>query len=99
MAVDGTYELEIETPIGTQSAKLTLKTDSNALSGFVESQLGNKDFSGGSVNGDEISCEMEIESPIGKMDLEFHGKVTGDDIAGEVKMGDFGSSPFKGKRV
>jgi hypothetical protein len=42
---------------------------------------------------------MEIESPMGKMNLEYKGKVTGDDITGEVKAGDFGSSPFKGRRV
>ena len=99
MAVDGTYEVTIDTPMGAQSMKLTLKTDGDTLSGKVDSSMGAAEFSGGSVSGDDISWQMEIDSPMGKMNLECKGKVTGDDIAGEVKVGDFGSSPFKGKRV
>ena len=99
MAVDGTYEVEIDTPIGAQSAKLTLKTDGSSLSGSIDSPLGAQDFSGGSVSGDDISWGMEINSPMGKMNLEYKGKVTGDDITGEIKMGDFGTSSLKGKRV
>jgi len=99
MAVDGTYEVTVDTPMGAQSMKLTLKTDGGALSGSIDSPLGAQDFSGGSVSGDDISWQMEINSPIGKMNLEYKGKVTVDDIAGEVKAGDFGTSPFKGKRV
>ena len=99
MAVDGTYEIEIDTPIGAQSAKLILKTDGSSLSGSIDSPLGAQDFSGGSVSGDDISWGMEINSPMGKMNLEYKGKVTGDDITGEIKMGDFGTSSLKGKRV
>ena len=99
MAVDGTYDIIVDTPIGAQTMKLILKTEGSALSGSIDSPLGAQEFSGGSVSGDDISWQMEINSPIGKMNLEYMGKVTGDDIAGEVKAGDFGSSPFKGKRV
>jgi len=99
MAVDGTYDITVDTPMGAQSMKLTLSTDGDTLSGKVDSPMGASEFSGGSVSGDDISWQMEISSPMGKMNLEYKGKVTGDDIAGEVKAGDFGSSPFKGKRV
>jgi hypothetical protein len=99
MAVDGTYEITVDTPMGAQSMTLTLKTDGDALSGKIDSPMGAQEFSGGSVSGDDISWNMEIESPMGKMNLEYKGKVTGDDITGEVKAGDFGSSPFKGRRV
>lgn len=99
MAVDGTYEITVDTPMGAQSMTLTLKTDGDALSGKIDSPMGALEFSGGSVSGDDISWQMEIESPMGKMNLEYKAKVTGDDIAGEVKAGSFGASPFKGKRV
>jgi len=99
MAVDGTYEITIDTPMGAQSLTLTLKTEGGALSGKIDSPMGAQEFSGGSISGDDISWNMEIESPMGKMNLEYKGKVTGDDITGEIKAGDFGSSPFKGKRV
>jgi hypothetical protein len=99
MAVDGTYNIEIDTPMGKQSAKLTLKADGGALSGTMESSFGTQEFSGGIVTGDEIAWNMEISSPMGKMSLEYKGKVAGDEISGEMKAGNFGTSPFKGKRV
>jgi hypothetical protein len=57
------------------------------------------EFSGGKISGDNVSWEMEISSPMGKMNLVYNLKVSGDDISGEVKAGDFGSSPLKGKRA
>ncbi len=98
MAIDGTYKIEIDTPMGKQEATLTLKTDGGKLSGSAESMMGKNDFTG-TVNGDALAWTMDINSPMGEMKLEYTAKVTGDAIAGEVKVGTFGSSPFKGKRV
>ena len=99
MAVDGTYKIEIDTPMGKQESKLTLKKAGAKLSGTMESSFGTTSFSEGTVKGDDVSWSMEITSPMGKMKLDYKGKVAGSDIAGEVKAGDFGSSPFKGKKV
>ena len=99
MAVDGTYNVEIDTPMGKQESKLVLKTDGDAVSGSMESPMGTMEFSGGKVSGDSASWEMEINSPMGNMTLEYNVKVSGDDISGEVKAGSFGSSPLKGKRA
>jgi hypothetical protein len=98
MAIDGTYKIEIETPIGKQEATLTLKTAGDKLSGTAESMMGKNEFTG-TVKGDTLAWTMDIRSPMGEMKLEYTGKVTGDDIAGEVKAGNFGTSPFKGKKV
>ena len=99
MAVDGKYNVEIDTPMGKQEAELTLKTDGAQLSGSMSSPMGTLEFSGGKVDGDNVSWDMEIEGPMGKMNLTYNLKVSGDDISGEVKAGDFGSSPLKGKRA
>jgi hypothetical protein len=99
MAIDGIYQVEIDTPMGKQASKLTLKTDGDKLSGTMESPMGTMEFSGGKISGDNVSWEMEISSPMGKMNLVYNLKVSGDDISGEVKAGDFGSSPLKGKRA
>jgi hypothetical protein len=98
MAIDGTYKIELETPMGKQEATLTLKTDGDKLSGAADSMMGKQEFTG-TVNGDALAWTMDITSPMGDMKLEYTAKVTGDDIAGEVKAGTFGSSPFKGKRI
>jgi len=99
MAIDGTYDIEIKMPMGTQTAKLILETDGTALSGSLDMAFGLQTFSGGTVNGDQVAWHLEVSSPMGKMDLDYQGKVTGDEISGEVQAGAFGSSPFKGKRV
>lgn len=99
MAVDGTYIIEIDTPMGKQESTLTLKTDGAALSGTLASSLGNTDFSGGTVGSDKVSWSIEMNSPMGNIKLDFKGKLTGENISGEVKAGDFGTSPFKGKKV
>ena len=98
MAIDGKYKIEIETPIGKQEATLTLKTDGDKLIGIGESMLGKNEFTG-TVKGDTLTWVMDISSPMGQMKLEYTGKVTGNDIAGDVKMGTFGTSPFKGKKI
>ena len=99
MAVDGTYRVELDMPMGKIESKLTLQTEGGTLSGNISSPMGTMEFSGGTVNGDDISWEMEINSPLGKVNLEYTLKVSGDDISGEVKAGNFGSSLLKGKRV
>ena len=98
MAVDGKYKIEIETPIGKQEATLTLKTDGDKLSGTGESMMGKNDFTG-TVKGDNLAWTMDIDSPMGKMTLEYTAKVTGNDMVGEVKLGTFGTAPLKGKRI
>ena len=100
MAVDGTYEIEIDTPMGKQKGKLTLKSDGNALSGTMENpMMGTQEFGGGTVNGGDVAWTMEMNSPMGSITLEYKLKITGDDIAGDVKAGNFGTSPLKGKRA
>jgi hypothetical protein len=99
VAVEGKYQIEIDTPMGKQESKLTLKSEGAKLSGSMESAFGTSQFSGGMVNGDEVAWSMEISSPMGNLTLEYRGKVAGNEISGEVKAGNFGTSPFKGKRV
>jgi hypothetical protein len=98
MAIDGTYKIEIDTPMGKQEGTLILKVAGDKLSGSMESMMGKQDFTG-TASGDTIKFNMDISGPMGQMLLEYTGKITGDDIAGEVKAGNFGSSPYKGKRV
>ncbi len=98
MAVDGTYKIEVDTPMGKMESTLTFKTAGTKLHGTMESPMGKNDFTG-TVKGNEVSWGFEISGPMGNMKLDYKGKVAGNDISGEVKAGDFGSSPFKGKRV
>ncbi len=99
MADNSTYKIEIDTHLGKQEVTVTLKTAGDKLSGTIESMFGTVDFSGGTVKSNTVAWSMEISSPIGNLRLDCSGKVSGNDISGGVKTGDFGSFPFKGKKV
>ena len=96
MAVDGTYNIEVETPMGTRPSKLTLKSNGGSLSGTHSSEMGEQSFQDGTVNGDEFAFSVTMSSPMGEMKLDFRGTVSGDTVSGQVQAGAFGSSPFKG---
>jgi len=99
MAVDGTYKIELDTPHGKRSNKLTLKTDGNSLSGSYSGDLGEQTFDGGTVNADEVTFSIQVSGPMGQVTLDFKGVVSGDEISGQVQLGSFGSSDFKGTRA
>jgi hypothetical protein len=98
MAIDGTYNIEIDTPMGTQEAKLNIKAAGSQLTGTMENSMGKNDIDG-TFKGNDVSWGIEINSPMGNMKLEFNGKVSGDEIAGKVKIGSFGAFSFQGSKV
>ncbi|HTY82043.1 MAG TPA: hypothetical protein VMB24_04610 [Dehalococcoidales bacterium] len=98
MAIDGNYNMSIDSPMGKLDVKLVLKTSGNAVSGKAESVFIEGEFTG-QLNGDQVACEGTVNSPMGKMKLSFNGEIKGDDFNGKVKAGAFGTFPFKGKKV
>ena len=98
MAIDGIYKIEIDSPMGAMAVTLTLKGKGSVLEGSSESSFGTSKFTG-KVNGEEVSWDSETNGPMGKMELSFAGKIKGADFSGEVKAGNFGTYPFKGKKV
>jgi hypothetical protein len=99
MAIDGTYNIEIDTPMGSRPGKLTLKTKGKELSGSLAAEEGQQSFTGGTVSGNEFAFSTELTTPMGKITLGFKGKVAGNEISGQVQAGEFGSSSFKGKKA
>ena len=99
MAVDGTYDIELQTQRGNQPGKITLKADGNSLSGTYSTQRGDQAFTGGTISGDDLAWSISMSGPQGQMELAFKAKVTGDEIEGTLQMGTFGTSNFKGKRA
>ncbi len=99
MAVDGTYNVTIKTPMGAQEGVLTLTTDGAALTGNMSGAMGAIDLQDGAVDGDDnVSWKANITTPM-PMTLEFSGAVNGDAISGTVKLGAFGESTFEGTRA
>ena len=98
MAVDGKWEIVINSPLGAQKAQLDLATDGGALTGSQQAAQGSGPLENGKVDGNAVSWSAKISSPM-PMTLDFAGTVDGDKLSGSVKAGSFGSFPFSGTRV
>ena len=98
MAIDGTWEITINSPMGAQKAKLELAASGGALTGTQHAQGSSQPVANGKVDGNNVSWSANITTPM-PMTLEFTGAVEGDALKGSVKAGAFGSFPFSGTRA
>ncbi len=97
MAVDGTWNVTVNSPMGAQKSVITLKNDGGTLSGSAAGAQGSMDIANGKVDGNNVSWSASVTTPF-PMTLEFTGTVDGDNLNGNVKAGSFGSFPFTGTR-
>src|SRR5262245_3160185 len=97
-APDGTWNLTLQSPIGPQDAKLTLKSEGSVLSGSADTPLGDKSFDDGSIDGDQLAWSVKVSKPM-PMTVKFQATVDGDAISGTAKAGAFGTFEFTGARA
>ena len=97
MSVSGSYDLKIETPMGTQRGRMTLKADGGALSGELSNPLGTIAFAGGTVADGDIAFDTRIPTPIGRLKAHVTGRVEGDRFSGSAKL-PLGSARIAGER-
>lgn len=101
MAVDGNWDMTLDTPMGKQSGKLVLARSGDTVTGHME-QMGNKvDLEDGTINdAGEMTFTANITSPM-PMALKATGTYhEGDDkITGSVGLGAFGNAPFEATRA
>jgi hypothetical protein len=99
MAIDGTWDCEVITSMGTMPVKMKLTTEGDILGGSCSTPLGDQVISGKLPAPDEIAFSTKVKGPMGPMHLDVKAKISGNDIAGQVKAGIFGKASFKGKKV
>jgi hypothetical protein len=98
MAVDGTWNIAIETPMGTRNTTLVLKEEGGALKGTQSEGSASTEIADGTVNGNQLTWKVSITDPM-PMDLDFTAEVDGDKISGKAATMMFGSFPFTGSRT
>jgi hypothetical protein len=98
MAVDGTWDITMSTPMGDRKATLTLKSDGGTLTGTQGADGQSGPIFDGTTSGDDVAWKVSITNPM-PLTLAFTGKVEGDAISGEMGIGPMGSFPFKGVRA
>jgi hypothetical protein len=97
MAIDGKWEITINSPLGAQKATLDLVSNGASLTGSQQAAQGSGPVENGKVDGNTVTWSAKISSPM-PMTLDFTGTVDGDKLSGSVKAGSFGSFPFTGSR-
>ena len=98
MAVDGNWNITMSTPMGDRPSTLSLKSSGGALTGTQEAEGNSIEIFDGKANGDEVFWKVSITNPM-PLTLEFTGKVSGNNISGEMGIGPMGSFPFTGTRA
>lgn len=99
----GQWRAEIETPIGLLKYVYTLKADGANLTGkiVVETQEGKleMDVKEGKVSGDTLSFVEPFKFQDNEIRIEYQGKLSGDEIKFERKVGDFGTETLTAHRI
>ena len=98
MAIDGTWKVTVQSPMGAQTADLTLSSSGETLTGTAVAAAGKVDISNGKVAGDKATWSMSIQQPF-PMTLDYDVLVSGDEMRGSVKAGAFGSFPMTAVRA
>lgn len=96
--VDGTWNCKMDTPMGSSDVTLTLTTAGNDLSGKLSSPQGEMEFTGGTVEGNNLSWTVSVQQPM-PMEIPTTATIDGDTLTGESKLGSFGTAKLTGTRA
>jgi hypothetical protein len=76
MAIDGNWKIDMETPMGTQSAQLQLASTGGKLTGKMLGGGGAVELADGLIDGNKASWKADIKQPMA-LTLEFSVTVDG----------------------
>jgi hypothetical protein len=88
MSVAGTWNLSIATPMGTQSAVLTLTDTDGVVTGTAGNEQGSMDLPGLEADGNRVQWTQEVTQPM-KLTVKFDLTLNGDSGEGSAKAGMF----------
>lgn len=98
MDFDGTYEVTVRTPLGSQQGKLTIHTSGNTFSGSLETASGASHFTDGRIDGNQLHWEAETKTPMGAFDVDYKATIDGGKLTGEAST-PLGTAPMEGMKV
>ncbi len=98
MSVGGKYECLTKTPMGDQTAVLTVNIDGDQFTGDNVGTMGSDVVVDGRVDGNRLTWKFNLTSPL-PITLECEATVDGDTISGSYTAPGFGAFPMTGKRT
>ncbi|MBK6315444.1 MAG: amidohydrolase family protein [Blastocatellia bacterium] len=97
--VTGTWDLEVNTPEGTQKASLELTQTGAELKGTFRTEMfGSSDVKSGSVAGKKVTVNVGLNVGGNSLDITFTGDVDGDAMKGTANVAGQGTVDFSGTR-
>ncbi len=93
----GSWTLSVDTPRGLQNPLLVVEQAGDVLRGVYHSRQGPLPIEGIDFDGSNFSFPLVIEVPIGKINVQYRGSVSGDQMQGVVEN-PRGQVPFSGRR-
>jgi len=96
--VSGIWELTMQSPRGEMKNDATFVQtkveEKNVIKFSMPGPMDMEMKGEGTILGNEMEWTVTINTPNGDFQLLFKGKVDGEKMAGEVQMGEFGTSPW-----
>lgn len=96
--VEGTYEIQVHTPMGVEKGTLNLHVENGLLSGSIVNSKGSFEFEGGTVSNNEIQFDTKIKTPMGRLKARITGTIENDVFNGTAKL-PLGTAKIEGKKV
>ena len=96
--VTGDWEMTLTTPRGERTRDIHFEQEGEKLTVTWESFRGEEITAEGTVKGNEIEWSVSRSTPRGEFKATYKGKIEGDTISGEVRMGDRGPFEWTAKR-
>jgi hypothetical protein len=96
--IDGSWDIAIATPMGTQKMTLSLAVDQSRLTGTASGDAGVLALRDGTIDGDSIQFAVDMTVPFA-MAVQFTLVVDGEAISGTSRAGSFPPSPVTGTRA
>lgn len=99
MGVDGSWQLEVRSPMGKQHVTVALREEEGKLSGTLTNDANKRtaEIYDGQVAGAEVEWKVNLQEV--RMTLAFNTTVDGDSMSGKVKAGRFGRFAVTGHRA
>jgi hypothetical protein len=96
--VAGDWTLTIESQLGSQDSKLSLRQNGTVLTGLFDSPMGSADCTG-EIQGENIKFGFDFDAQGMSLRIDFVGTTDGESMKGTAIFGSFGEGTFVGKRM
>jgi hypothetical protein len=95
--VTGTWELNVESPMGSRASDAIFTQSGETLGGKMVSPRGEVPLTG-TIKGDAVNFSITVNAQGQTLQIDYTGTVTGDAMSGTVVFGSFGDGKWTGKK-